>query len=429
MHRQQTHYADIVKPDAVHGSVYLDPAIFADELRKIFDAQWVYVGHESEVPNTGDVKGANIGTQSVILCRDKQQSVQVLFNRCRHRAATVCQFERDSVKHFRCEYHGWTYDLDGTLTHVPYADGYEDLDKSQFGLLKPRHVEQYRGFYFACVEAMNVPLEEHLGKPVLDEIDLLCDQSPVGRISLRAGAARLTYPGNWKLQMENSIDGYHPNFAHQSWIKSIFKATGQRVAMFDGDSPARCLALGSGHTRLDYRAIYMAPTYREAQLKRLQTTQWGQAYYEALVTARGQERAEEVIVMGGTHMSVFPNLVILNNQVRNIRPLDTLRTDVDLAPALLEGVPDEVNTARLRAFEAFYTPLGGGIHDDIEMFNRVMDGIRGSTDAWLVFKRGLGREQRLEDGTLAGHVSDEVSQRAMWRHWLQLMSADVPRER
>lgn len=84
-------------------------------------------------------------------------------------------------------------------------------------------------------------------------------------------------------------------------------------------------------------------------------------------------------------MNVFPNLVVLGRQVRTIRPIRHDRTEVLLARALLERVPDE------RAFEAFHSPQGGGIHDDFEMFSRVTEGLRCDHDPWLLFQRGRHR--------------------------------------
>lgn len=425
MYRQKASYQDLVQPDAVHGSVYTDPAIFSDELDQIYGNGWVYIGHESEVPNPGDVKRSSIGLQPVILVRDKSTKVHVLFNRCRHRAATVCQFDQDNVERFRCEYHGWTYDLDGSLTHVPYADAYENLDKSALGLSRPRQVDTYRGLVFACVPDTKQSLSDHLGTPAKDQIDLFFDLSPEGEVIVQAGASRLAYDGNWKLQMENSIDGYHPNFTHQSFLKTIAQVTGSRVDTFDGDSATECRALGMGHTHIDYRAYNLQPERKKARLAALTSSSWGKKYYDDMAQAYGQKRAEELIVIGGTHMNVFPNLVILNQQIRTIRPVSPDRTEVDLAPVLLKGVPDELNTQRLRQYEQFYSPQGGGIHDDIEMFNRVADGLRCSMEPWLLFQRGLGRERQLEDGTIAGQVTDEVPQRAMWRHWSKVMANHV----
>lgn len=421
MLRQTVSYEDLVKEDAVHGSVYQDPGIFTEEMDRIYSQSWVYIGHESEVPNKGDFKRKAIGVQPVILCRDDHAEIQVLFNRCRHRAATVCQLDRGNAKQFRCEYHGWTYGLNGALTNVPYADAYADLDKAALSLVKPARVESYRGFVFANMTPSGRDLLEHLGKPAADQIDLFCDLSPSGEVLVQAGASLLAYNGNWKLQMENSIDGYHPNFTHQSFLQSINRLTGVRVDTFDGDAATQVRALGRGHTHIDYRPVNLAPKEKADKIAKLQMAPWGKKYYSDMVDAYGQDRAEEVIAAAGTHMNVFPNLVVLGQQVRTIRPLTPERTEVELAPVLLKDVSDEFNAIRLRQYEAFYSPQGGGIHDDIEMFNRVGQGLHATVEPWLIFRRGLEREKTLEDGTIVGHVTDEVSQRAMWRHWLQVM--------
>ena len=234
----------LVKPDAVHGDVYIDPDVFAAELERIFYRNWVYIGHASEVPHPGDFKRTTIGLLPVVFCRYDAGGVRVHFNRCRHRGATVCQAVSGNTDVFRCEYHGWTYKLDGTLTHVPYGDGYETLDTAAFGLAGPTRIEDYRGFVFATLSEDCVSLQEYLGRPVMQQLDYFCDLSPDGEILVQAGVSLLAYEGNWKLQMENSIDGYHPNFTHQSFFQSVHRRTGQRVATFDGDSVAQCRALG-----------------------------------------------------------------------------------------------------------------------------------------------------------------------------------------
>ena len=415
--------AKLVRRDAVHGDIYIDPSVFQSELERIFYSGWVFVGHDSEVPAAGDFKRSAIGKQPVILCRDAHGNVNVLLNRCRHRGATVCQEPCGTAQSFRCEYHGWTYELDGTLASVPYDDGYEGLDKTRYGLSTPARVDSYRGFIFASLANEGESLTEHLGRPTCEQIDYFCDLSPTGRVKVQAGAALLAYDGNWKLQMENSIDGYHPNFTHQSFFQAVQRQSGRRVTMFDGDSAAQCRALGGGHTLLDYRNINLDRGAKTARLDSLRASGWGRRYYDDMVDAHGRERAEEVIAVGGTHMNVFPNLVLLNQQVRTIRPVRHDRTEVALAPVLLDAVPEELNTQRLRQFEAFYTPAGGGIHDDIEMFNRVFEGLQCSMEPWLLLRRGLHREQQDADGTIVGQITDEVSQRAMYRHWKAVMTS------
>jgi hypothetical protein len=99
------------------------------------------------------------------------------------------------------------------------------------------------------------------------------------------------------------------------------------------------------------------------------------------------------------------------------------RTNVELTATLLRGVPDDVNTGRIRSHESFYGPAGGGAPDDIEMFRRVQEGLQAHTVPWLNFQRGLGMEETLGNGTLRGHISDEIPQRAFYARWSALMDA------
>ena len=71
-----TRYADLIRGDHVHGSLYTDPAIFEEELRKIWYRTWVYVGHESEVPKAHDFVMKSIGPQPVIMTRDAAGKVR-----------------------------------------------------------------------------------------------------------------------------------------------------------------------------------------------------------------------------------------------------------------------------------------------------------------------------------------------------------------
>jgi len=77
--------------------VYTDPEVFTEEFDKIFHRGWVYVGHDSEIPNPGDFRLKWIGGQSVIMVRDEESNVQLFMNRCPHRANAVCQVERGNT--------------------------------------------------------------------------------------------------------------------------------------------------------------------------------------------------------------------------------------------------------------------------------------------------------------------------------------------
>jgi phenylpropionate dioxygenase-like ring-hydroxylating dioxygenase large terminal subunit len=150
-------YHGLVKNDRVHGSVYTDPSIFDDEMDKIFGRGWVYVGHASEIPKPGDFRVTDIGRQSVIMVRDDSGQVQLLMNRCIHRANAVCQVERGNAKIFRCAYHGWTYRNNGDLAAVTYQDRYDaSFREEDHGLRKVPRLGIYRGFVFGSLSPAGI---------------------------------------------------------------------------------------------------------------------------------------------------------------------------------------------------------------------------------------------------------------------------------
>ena len=117
-------YDRLIKRDKVHGSLYTDPAIFAEELRKIWYRTWVFVGHESEVAQPGDYVRKRLGLQDVIMTRDRDGELHLLLNRCAHRGNQVCDDAKGNASAFRCPYHGWTYRNNGELVGFPFFKGY-----------------------------------------------------------------------------------------------------------------------------------------------------------------------------------------------------------------------------------------------------------------------------------------------------------------
>jgi hypothetical protein len=172
----------------------------------------------------------------------------------------------------------------------------------------------------------------------------------------------------------------------------------------------------------------MAPKRQAARpvsnLLRGATSQAATDTYMASLEQRfGKERTSEILAASNVNLAIFPNLLIIGIQFRNVIPVGVGRTDVFLTPTTLRGVPEEINVARLRAHESFYGPAGGGAPDDVEMFNRCQDGLRVKGAEWLELSRGLEREYTSADGIIAAHLTDEVPQRAFYRGWRTAMGA------
>jgi benzoate/toluate 1,2-dioxygenase subunit alpha len=422
----QLNVDELVQEERVHRKIYTDAEVFEAEMAQIFESTWVFVGHESEVAAAGDYKTVTIGTQPAIMTRDEDGAVHVLMNRCMHRGSTICQEPRGNSSYFRCWYHGWTYTNRGELVGLPYARGYsKSFDRSKFSLVRAK-VGIYRGLVFASLTPEVPEITEHLARAKY-YIDLFMDLSPEGEVDARCGIHKYGYDGNWKFQMENGVDGYHPNFVHQSFFEVQGKKLGRKVMkLFTEVSAYQSKDLGNGHSILD-----MAPQRKSHRpvnniLRGSTSKASSDLYVESLIRRYGEERTSEILGASNVNLAVFPNLLIIGIQFRNVIPVGVSRTDVYLTPTTLKGVPEEINVARLRAHEAFYGSAGGGAPDDVEMFNRCTAGLRVKGAEWLELSRGRERERMADDGSIAAHITDELPQRAFYRQWRNLMSGNKP---
>ena len=100
--------------------IFVNDAIYAQEQERLFARAWLFVGHESQIPNPGDFFVSGMGEESVILCRDRAGEIHVFLNSCRHRGMKVCRYDEGNTPVFTCPYHGWSYGTDGKLVGVPY---------------------------------------------------------------------------------------------------------------------------------------------------------------------------------------------------------------------------------------------------------------------------------------------------------------------
>ena len=174
----------LVEPDRVHKACYADEQIFEKELENIFYKSWIYIGHESQVPNPGDYWTTWVGRERMIICRDEEGNVHVLYNRCPHRGTLICNnLHGNAPKAFRCPYHAWQFNMDGSLRNVPMKQGYEgivDLTDPQLQMKRAERQETYRGFVFASLSSEGPSLDEWLGKGARAAFDDICNRSPEG---------------------------------------------------------------------------------------------------------------------------------------------------------------------------------------------------------------------------------------------------------
>ena len=207
-----------VERGAVDREIFSDKAIYQKELEQIFARAWNFMCHESQIAKPGDFFCNFIGEESVIATRDRKGGLQVFLNTCRHRGNAVCRADSGHASSFMCTYHGWTYDLEGNLKGVPgFRDLYhEELDKSQWGLIKAGRVESYKGFVFATMDPDAPPLEEFLGDVGRMGMDQIAAR---GDMMVVDGVQKYTVDCNWKIVTDNTFDWYHGQVTHASVLR------------------------------------------------------------------------------------------------------------------------------------------------------------------------------------------------------------------
>jgi phenylpropionate dioxygenase-like ring-hydroxylating dioxygenase large terminal subunit len=412
----------LVRADRVHGSVYTDPEIFAREMDRIFRRGWVYVGHDSEIPRPGDYLTRRIGGEPVIFARGKDGAVRVLLNRCAHRGNRLCNAVSGNATSFRCPYHGWTFGNDGSLIGVPMRAGYdrEFLDgRAGQGLSPTARADSYRGFWFASLAPGGSTLTEHLGRATT-AIDRLQALSPCGTLDLRAGWMKHLHRANWKMVMENNVDGYHALFTHESVYSAIREA---KVSHVPSKVEVDVRDLGQGHSEIDYTPEYTRLDEEFVWFGRTPRQKLPN-YVAAMERAHGAEETHRAFVVGPPHTLIFPNLFLAEMNIMTVEPLAPGETIAYTTPAMIPGMP-EMNRRMLRRTEGAMGPAGFLIADDGEIGARNQLGLAARNPEWIVLARGLATDIADETGLVNHDKSAETPQRGFWRHWAAVLDPAV----
>ncbi len=199
-------------------SIFADEGIYELELKRIFARAWNFMCHESQIPEPGDFFMNYIGEDEVIAVRGRDRRINVLLNTCAHRGNSVCRAELGNARSFFCSYHGWNYDLDGSLIGVRGEDVFYrgNLDRKAWGLTPAAQVATYRGFVFATLDPGAPALEEYLGWVGRLGIDLVASR---GEVEFLDGVRKNRVKCNWKLAVDNLYDWYHVQVSHGSALK------------------------------------------------------------------------------------------------------------------------------------------------------------------------------------------------------------------
>jgi phenylpropionate dioxygenase-like ring-hydroxylating dioxygenase large terminal subunit len=196
--------------------VFSDPEIYQLELERIFNRSWLKVGHVNEIPNPGDYMLANMGEDSVIVIRGRDDVVRILLNVCAHRGMEVCWGQRGNTRTFMCPYHSWVFNDTGKLVAAPLKrEMYgPDWDRTDYGLKQVRTAFRH-GYIFGNFDDTAVSFEDWMGEDFLFYFDAHYEGHE-HYVPLTPPTESL-FKANWKIGVDqNTGDAYHALGTHKA---------------------------------------------------------------------------------------------------------------------------------------------------------------------------------------------------------------------
>ena len=224
------------------------PAFYEREREAIFGRVWLNVGRVESLPRTGSyfTKELVAAQTSIVVVRDRDNTIRAFHNVCRHRGNKLVWNDdpraetQGSCRQFVCKYHGWRYQLDGSLAHVQQEHEFFDLDKERHGLV-PVHCDVWAGFVFVnLADEPRQTLSEFLG-PMVTALE----GYPFDRMTSRF-AYRATIHANWKLFMDAFAEFYHAPVLHMKQspekYSSMARSSGFEAPHYQIDDPHRLVS-------------------------------------------------------------------------------------------------------------------------------------------------------------------------------------------
>lgn len=422
----------LVQDDRVHRDLYLSDELFALEQERFFARTWLYVGHASQVPNSGDFWSLELAGRPVMMVRQADGAVRVFYNRCAHKGSRLVTDECGNTgKFFRCPYHAWTYKLDGAPLAIPLKSGYEGTRlrecESGQGLTELKHVEVYRDFVFARLADEGPAFSDYFGE-VLGAIDNMVDRSPEGRLTVGGGVLRNIIHCNWKMYLENINDTVHPMSTHES-------ATQAADALWQGHAPdapkpmamEQILPFGSGYDFFDKMGgRVFANGHSVLGVNFSIHSNYAQLpdYEQAMRDAHGAERAAEILQRSPQNSVFFPSLSVKGSPqaIRVIRPLAANRTLIEAWSFRAAGAPDLLFERAMNYNRLVFSPMSVVAHDDVHLFESMQQGLHADGNEWVSLHRNFDPSE-LQQSTITTNGTNELLMRNQFRAWARYMAA------
>ena len=433
---------------SVSRDIFVDEELYEIEKERVFARCWLFVGFEDQVKKPGDYFISRMGEESVILSRDRDNSIHVFLNSCRHRGMKVCRYDEGNTPVFTCPYHGWSYAGDGSLVGVPrYKDAYrEELDKSQWGLVEVAQMENYKGSIWATWDPTAPSFLDYIGDNEYG-IDLWMRKPDGSQPDFEVlGVLKWLFSSNWKFGAENFLgDGYHGIPTHQSVeIVGInpgggqSRQTGALWKMITESANFNVTHHGSGRL-----SVWVMPEDLPYTPSYPNQPPAVEEYYRS-----SYERRKEVM---GKHWrtsamngNVFPNTTQGTHMSMCVwHPHGPDWTECWRWYYVHHDMPQEVKDMLRHYFMRYGGPVGLTEMDDMENWNYAHKASKGTIARRYPYDYSLGmvREQKghplleefglpqnstvtLSGGSGATRAPSEQNQRGAYEFWVELMQSE-----
>ena len=219
------HLLDVAIPNnwdrrGLPGWAYHSEALLELEKEHVFRNHWQIAGHVSDVEEAGDYLTLDVVGERALVVRGKDGEVRAFHNICRHRGSRVVADNQGNCKNaLVCPFHGWVYNLDGTLRGAARPRSFPDLDKTEFGLV-PLELEVWNGLIFIRFRKGPQPSVAELMAPVAEELA----HYKFAEMVPSYGIWSQTTPVNWKSVRDVDNEGYHVAMAHPA-LQDLYGST------------------------------------------------------------------------------------------------------------------------------------------------------------------------------------------------------------
>lgn len=414
---------DIPNPDKLVASdcsyvsreVFNNMSVYQREQKRIFERNWLYLAHESQLKNPGDFVSAYMGEIPVIVARGGDGKIKVSINSCPHRGLRVCRADQGNATRFTCPYHTWQFRPTGELVGIPQAKKLgEKIDKQALSLKAVPRVEMAFGLIFGSLNPDIEPLDDYLGD-IKFYMEAYFDRFP-GGLEVVGPAQKWQLQCNWKLPVENMLG----DIGHAPYLHGSLVAPDSAPAL-EIEEHGMTVVPKPGHAA----AIRLLPNTSTAEERGRHDPNSPPELVEFLTEVErtvAERLSPEQARIKGMAFGVYPNLSLLWGQ-------STLRVSHPRAPGLIEywswwlspiEAPDHIKQLIRSAYTVPFGVSGIIEQEDSYAWAQQFEGsnITYLNDQPYYYGLGMGEEKpHPEIPGIAGRCYNEHYARGFYQRW------------